>query len=112
MKNFTLYSDEIFDTSVVWHEMLLEDNFYKEQCQVEIEPKSVIKFICSQLFEIKIENGTIIMKDHQYDNFIKSIGAYCVFESLKKKGLVDSIEKEGEDVYFLKKKGKDLLDAA
>jgi len=106
MQNFTAYPEPIFKLAHEIHTSLVESSFYKEECEVEIIETETIEFICSKIFDEYIDSHILNLSDERFGALLRDIMGFVVYSSLKRKGLVDSIENDGKEIIFLTKDGK------
>ena len=95
-------------------EVLKDINFFEEN-EIEVD-SSIIDLICKKLV-IKFIDGQLSEDEYVYNSFseeevsnlLHEIIVLGTLNSLKEKGIIDSIENENnEEMFFLTKEGKDL----
>lgn len=112
MKNFTSYSDKVFEAAVDLHEELIEMEFYEKDCQAKVEPNLAIEFIASRLFEKYTSSGDFDLSVDESLKLLRELMTTIVLESLRHKGLVGSLTSDDEEeVFFLTKAGKEISKA-
>ena len=108
MKNFTAYPETVFKCAYAIHLAFEEDKFYETECQVDIDENQVIEWICELLFDTYAKTGENKITNEVISEIARELIVKTVFASLKKKGLVDSLEVDEKEVAFLTKEGKEV----
>ena len=95
------YSHDVLNT-------LGEDNFFDEE---EIDPRIFFENLCESCMSKFIQGESLILEEKEMLEVITLSAAQSVLESLKSRGMLDSIPDEsGEERYFLTEEGKQVAD--
>ena len=89
-------------------EALSEDNFFVEE---EIDPRIFFVQLCERCMGYFLDGEGLPITDTDMVDVIRLSSAQTILESLKGRGLLDSIEDEnGEERFFLTSEGKQVAE--